>query len=470
MFKHLHSRYAAVVIFLVTLCFIISGTAFFLASTASSYNEKKRVMDETIDYSTQIVPTLFDNDASEDDVELCHEALLLMCSLSDSEITVADSAGKVIFTTIELISPETVLSEEIVSRALEGSAKYSLSTFDGVLPYQQITRTTPIISKDGAQIGAIFLTSETRHLTDFINFFRLFIFSAAGTLIAAIALIFYATKRQLRPLKNMVAVTKKYAVGDFDSRVEITGIEEIDELGFAFNNMAESLSRLEDMRRDFVQNVSHDLRTPMTSISGFVDGILDGTIPPEQYNYYLGLVSDEAKRLTRLTSSLLEVSEIESGKISDRKSEFDICEISAQVVLGFEAKFLEKNLKLKLDIPGEPIICIGNADSLHRVVYNLVENAIKYSFDEGLISVLVAESNNAAVVTVRNTGMGIKADDLPFIFDRFYKVDKSRGLDTSSMGLGLYITKTIVEKNGGNIIARSQYGEFCEFSFTVPLK
>ncbi len=470
MLKRLHSRYAILAIILVLLAFLIAGIAFFVTSVHSSYTQKQGVMQETLKYSVQIVPLAVDVTTSAAERQMCYNALTLVCDLSDTDLTIADMDGMIAFSTSEEIKTGTIIKKALVSSADMSEPIYSMSTLDGALSKKHFVLTAPVIMGNGVQVGAIFVTSDAGdYANTFIVFFRLFLFSAIGALLFSCILIYYLTKQQVKPIKAMCCAAQKYAHGDMSPRIEETGVQEIDELVVAFNNMADSLSHLEDTRRAFLQNVSHDMRTPMTTISGFVDGILDGTIPPEQYNYYLGLVSNEAKRLTRLVSTMLEMSEIESGKTTENKAVFDICEVVTRVVLSFENQFVSKNLKLKMDIPPEAVSCFGNNDAVYRIIYNLVENAIKYSFDEGLISVSLTSSGAFAIVTVRNTGMGIKADDLPFIFDRFYKTDKSRGLDTSSMGLGLYITKTLVEKNGGNIVARSQYGEFCEFSFTVPL-
>jgi len=291
----------------------------------------------------------------------------------------------------------------------------------------------------------------------------LFVFGVSVLLFAV------TTHRQLDPIKQMTQAAKKYAKGQFDVRIESSRIEEINELGNAFNNMAESLEHLEDARNTFVQNVSHDLRTPMTTITGFVDGILDGTIPKEEEEYYLGLVSQETKRLSRLVSTLLDISELKSGA-NKQITEFDVGEIISQILFSFEQKINGKKLALDFDFDMDALNVKGDKDGIYRVIYNLIDNAIKYSFDEGTLRINTSVNQTHAIITVYNTGMGIKEDDIPFIFDRFYKTDKSRGRDKSSLGLGLYITKIIVENSGGNIMVRSKYGEFCEFSFTLPLK
>ncbi len=471
MLRRLHSRYVIIAIVLVTIAFIIAGTAFFVASVNSSYRQNRDTMEETLKYSAQIVPTALSASSSEAERQASFMALKFVCDFSATDVTIANLSGMVVFSTSETIKIGTSINKSLVERTDASASGFSMSTLDGLLEQKHFVLAAPVVNTENTKLGAIFVTSDAGdYANNFINFFRLFLLSALGTLLLSYILIFYLTRQQIKPIKAMGVAAQKYAKGDFRPRIDKTGVEEIDELVVAFNNMADSLSRVEDTRRSFLQNVSHDMRTPMTTISGFVDGILDGTIPPEQYNYYLGLVSAETKRLTRLVSTMLEMTEIESGKLAENKSAFDICELATRVVLSFENKFVSKNLKLKMEIPPEPLMCFGNADALYRVVYNLVENAIKYSFDEGTITVTLTSNAGQAVVSVHNTGMGIRADDLPFVFDRFYKTDKSRGLDTTSMGLGLYITKTIVEKNGGNILARSKYGEFCEFSFTAPLQ
>ncbi len=248
----------------------------------------------------------------------------------------------------------------------------------------------------------------------------------------------------------------------------VRGSDEVAELAAAFNNMAESLESSEKMRNTFLSNVSHDLRTPMTSISGFIDGILDGVIPPDKHAHYLRIVSNEVKRLSRLVVSLLDLSKIQAGERKFTMGPFDICEMSRQILFSFEKRIEEKGLDIEFDFDEDNITAIADRDATHQVLYNLCENAVKFSSDRGKLRISIKKyKNRRYLVGVYNEGQGIPKEDLPHLFERFFKSDKSRGLDKSGVGLGLYISKTIIEAHEEEIFVESEYGKYCHFQFTI---
>lgn len=470
MFKSLQSRYVMATMLLVTVAYVAMGAALLFLTHRVMVDQKRTTMEQNISYVGKMLNAVYSPDFPLALRTSYLSSINLIADLSDTEMTVVDMDGSILFTTFEETGEDKRVSAATMNQVWGSAEYYQVNTLDGIFEEAQFVMASPVALADDTPIGALFVTSEATGYSNLVTrFLNLFWLSAFGTLFFLYMLIFIITRQQLKPLAAMSIAAKKYARGEFETRIEQSRIQEIDELGAAFNNMAESLSRLEDIRRSFIQNISHDLRTPMTTISGFVDGILDGTIPPEQYEYYLKLVSAETKRLSRLVRTMLTISEIESDKNTAPQREYDVCETIRQVILSFEKKIIEKNLKLKFDLRVDSMLCFGDADGIYRVVYNLVDNAIKYAFDEGTITVIADRNEKNAIISVRNTGMGIKSDELPFVFDRFYKTDKSRSLDTEGLGLGLYITKTIIEKNGGRIIVKSQYGEYCEFTFTLPL-
>ena len=217
-------------------------------------------------------------------------------------------------------------------------------------------------------------------------------------------------------------------------------------------------------------NVSHELKTPMTTISGYVDGILDGTIPPEKHRRYLQLVSDETKRLSRLVRSMLDISRLQdqNGIPEEKKTRFDLEECAGQVLITFEQKINQKNLNVKVDMPEHPVYTRANEDYITQVVYNLLDNAVKFSPMEGDLGLTIREGGGKAYVSVSNQGDTIPPEELPLVFDRFHKLDKSRSQNRDGWGLGLYIVKTIVCSHGENISVTSRDGK-TEFTFTMPL-
>ena len=205
----------------------------------------------------------------------------------------------------------------------------------------------------------------------------------------------------------------------------------------------------------------------MTAISGFIDGILDGAIPPEKQNYYLGIVAQEVRRLSRLVSQLLDISRMEAGNRKFEKTSFDICEMARIILLSFEAKIEEKKLDVEFNASSDRLFVMSDKDAINQVLYNLCDNAVKFSREGGKYIINIDERGQKVFVSVYNEGEGISEDDLPHVFDRFYKSDKSRGLDKTGVGLGLYIVKTIMDNLGENISVESVRGEYCRFEMSL---
>jgi signal transduction histidine kinase len=269
----------------------------------------------------------------------------------------------------------------------------------------------------------------------------------------------------------MAETARAFGHGDLDARVEISGhyTMEVEELALAFNNMASSLQKSEYQRQEFVANVSHELKTPMTTIGGYVDGILDGTIPPEKSDHYMRIVSDETKRLSRLVRSMLDISQLQSDGIpEEKKLRFDLEEAVGQVLITFEQKINAKDLQVEVDMPEHPVFTMANQDYITQVIYNLVDNAVKFCPEGAQLSLAVREGNKKIYISVSNEGQTIPPEELPLVFDRFHKIDKSRSQNRDSWGLGLYIVKTIVCAHGENISVTSREGK-TTFTFTLPL-
>lgn len=326
---------------------------------------------------------------------------------------------------------------------------------------------TPVYS-NGQIIGSVFSTTvaDSNELT--IAVLRIFITSALACIAIAFAAIWQLTKNFVKPLKQMSTAAKKFAIGDFSYRVKVKGEDELAELGKAFNDMANSLDALESSRRSFVSNVSHELRTPMTSIGGFIDGILDGTIPREKQDYYLGIVSGEIRRLSRLVVAMLNMSKIESGSFEMKPAKYDLTEQIIHILLTFEQKIEEKSIEIQGLENLKPTYIVADTDMIYQVIYNIFDNAVKFTNNNGYINVVMNENENDIEIHIKNSGIGIKGDELSKVFERFYKVDKSRSLDAKGAGLGLYIVKMMVEMHGGKIWAKSEDKTSAEFIFTLP--
>lgn len=325
----------------------------------------------------------------------------------------------------------------------------------------------PLMS-GGVYRGAVIASSNRTDSSNLTSaMIRTVFMSVLWIMLAALVAVYFISDKLTSPLKDMSRAAKRFANGQFDARVTVVGSDEIAELAIAFNNMASSLQSLEDMRRTFLANISHDLRTPMTTISGFIDGILDGAIPPEKHEYYLGVIASEVKRLSRLVSQLLDISRIEAGERKFNMQAYDICEQAREIIIGNIQRIEDKNLEVSFDADKDNIFVDADKDAIHQILYNICDNAIKFSKEGGLYKIAIEEKDKQVFVSVYNEGQGIPEEDLPFVFERFYKSDKSRGIDKTGVGLGMYIARTIIEAHGQKISVESEYGKWCKFTFSL---
>ncbi len=325
------------------------------------------------------------------------------------------------------------------------------------------------ITTNGVTRGYVISLYSTVREDNFISTTRkTVITTSAWVMAAAVIAVYFITERIIHPLRNMTSAAKKFGKGDFATRVPVYGNDEVAELSVAFNNMADSLEKLEKMRSSFLASVSHDLRTPMTTIAGFIDGIMSGAIPPEKQEYYLQIISSEIHRLSRLVSQLLDVSRLESGDRKMQFADFDIAEVARIILISFEQKIEEKNLDVEFDVPDDEIFVNADKDAIHQVLYNLYHNAIKFAGNGGKFRISIQSLDSKHVkVSVFDEGQSISKDELGMVFERFYKTDSSRGLDKNGVGLGLYICKTIIDAHGEKIGVESTEGVGTTLWFTL---
>ena len=280
-------------------------------------------------------------------------------------------------------------------------------------------------------------------------------------------IFYFISKKITDPIKLIDNTVTEFAKGKFDLRVWCGTNDELSSLCENINTMATGIENLEKMRSSFVSNVSHELRTPMTSITGFVEGILDGTIPRDKQDEYLKIVLAESKRLSRLVNDLLSISRLESGSFKIEKKNFDICELLRREIIKFETQITKKNLNVELEIEQEKMPVFADSDAIVQVVTNLLGNATKFTPEGGTIKIRAYYSSDRVNVEITNTGEGIKADKIKYIWDRFYKADDSRNQNPGGTGLGLYIVKNILNKSDEKIFAESVENEYTRFTFTV---
>ena len=325
------------------------------------------------------------------------------------------------------------------------------------------------VNLNGKIEGYVFAFASTANKDHIISAVRRAVTnSSIVVMIAAVFAAYVMTERLIRPLRVITETAKKYGKGDFSERVPIEGDDEVAELAGALNNMAESLDSLEKMRNSFLANISHDLRTPMTTISGFIDGITSGAIPEDKHEYYLGVISAEVHRLSRLVTQLLDVSRLESGERKFNFTNFDIAEMARIILISFEQKIESKRLDVGFETDSDEMYVYADEDAIYQVLYNLCHNAIKFSNEGGKFIIRISVNQDKKVqVSVFDEGQGISGEDTKMVFDRFFKTDKSRGLDKNGVGLGLYISKTIMDAHDEKIWVESKDEQNCEFFFTL---
>ena len=395
--------------------------------------------------------------------------------VTDMSSVICDADGKLILCAESPLSCEhqgLVISDNFVKRVVSSGSVHSTGVIKGLYTESRNVVAVPIIV-DGQAIGIVISSMpETSELAAVNRLSQMYLMIAASIVIVAMMLAWYFIRRQSVPLRNMAKRARDFGHGDLDARVSIDpgSADEIQDLAVAFNNMAASLQQSENQRQAFIANVSHELKTPMTTISGFVDGILDGTIPQEKQQYYLSMVSDETKRLSRLVRSMLDISRLQDdGGISDsKKTRFDLTEAAGQLLITFEQKITEKNITVDVDFPDHPVYTHACADPITQVIYNLLDNAVKFCPKDGIIGLKIKTGGQKIYFSVYNSGEVIPAQELPLVFDRFHKLDKSRSKNRDSWGLGLYIVKTIICSHGENVSVTSKDG-ITEFTFTLPM-
>ena len=316
----------------------------------------------------------------------------------------------------------------------------------------------------------LMLLFPAAHIDDYFS--KLLIILVIAVLVTGLlgALLFYFnTKQALKPVLQITRQAENYAKGDFSARLEQTGDPEMDRLIITMNRMADFIDKNERSRRRFVSDVSHEMKTPMTTIGGFVDGILDGTIPPEQEKQYLRTVSAEVQRLSRLVHSMLSISRFEEGTYAPDFERQDITNLLITTLLLFEQKVEKKELHVEgLDVCPRTFAEVDR-DLIQQVFYNLTENAIKFVNRGGTLFLAIDSDAEQAHVHIRNSGEGLTEDEISHVFERFYKTDESRGKDTTGVGLGLSIVNRIMVLHRGSVTVKSVKGEYTEFIVSMPL-
>lgn len=341
-------------------------------------------------------------------------------------------------------------------------------TFNNIFSADILTISIPINESKESR-GYIILHSNISSLGDIKNDLLNVSYLAFFTVVLFSFLFLYQFMRKIIiPLDQINNTAKEYADGNFESHLNITRHDEIGSLANSLDNMADELSKLDEYRRDFISNVSHDFRSPLTSIKGYVEAILDGTIPPSKQERYLTVVLTETKRLNKLTDGLLTLTDFDKFGPIIKRQNFDINEIIREIMATFEGACNTKHISITPFFQEKNNVVWADKSKIQQVLYNLIDNAIKFSPENSKINVSVFSQNGKYSISVKDEGVGIHESEQKKIWERFYKADLSRGKDKQGTGLGLSIVKEIIKAHDEEISLISEENNGCEFIFTLP--
>lgn len=441
------------------------------------WNEKTDLLIENAKYIVSVADEM--NYMSNDTTikNLMRNNLTLVSNATESDFFVTDADGNIVackekYGIEDVRKCEThssmTIPEAYMKRALNnGFSDYSSDEAFGL---GKFVVAVPI-NIDGQAQGAIFGVEDAINglLPYMLSIFRIFFYTFLLVTISGFGVIYILCKKITMPINEMKEVTNHFAKGEFEYKANENYKEQyLSEFAQSLNKMAYELSIEDEAQKSFVANVSHELKTPMTTIGGFIDGILDGTIPKEKENEYLSIVSNEVKRLSRLVVSMLNLSKIESGEVSISPSRYDVTAQIFETLLSFEKRINEKQIQIEGFEEMGNVIINADRDLLQQVIYNLFDNAVKFTPQGGKISIGAEIIEGKTFVSITNSCKEISDAEISRLFERFYKVDKSRSFDVKGVGLGLYIVKTIINMHGGEIKAKSLQNEYIQFRFCIP--
>lgn len=406
-----------------------------------------------------------------DELDALSTKLEIIGESAEAYLFFTDNDGRVMIASSPDKLESLTVPEEMMEKIDASDADYYhvFGTLGGMLDGKSYITVSEMRNENGQPSGYLFLCSSGEQLTQFKQqFWSNFLLSACVMLLCASILTKILMRQLTDPLQKVTDAAQRFGGGDLSVRVEgVEGEGEAADLARTFNRMADNIQMNDNSRGQFMGNIAHELRTPMTTIKGFIDGMLDGTIPPEETKHYLGIVSQETGRLARLVQNMLDITKLEAGEVPIHAQTYDLWKTVTDVVLSDEQRIEDGKIDIQ-GLGGDPLLIYADPDFVHQVVYNIVDNAIKFTPAGGTISFAAERRGNMVEVRIENTGAGIAPEALPFVFERFYKEDRSRGMNTRGSGLGLHICKILVNLSGGQIHAESEEGNWCRFVFTLP--
>ena len=474
--KTTFSRQFALIAGLLLVCMLITGVSFWFLMRSYVEDEKEQTLMADADAVSNLARAY--NSAGElTDNWGFLMSLSFISHIGDAEALICDEQGRVILCSCEQFTCSHIgrqLDEDFRTQVEQDGGAFRSGVQQSIYDGERRYTAGAVIVSDSTdeQIGFVVVSAPMTQVSGFMSrSTMLFFYAAIFVLALSLIVTSFLSRSQVRPLRQMAAAARRFGHGDLSTRVQVSpkSTEEIADLAQAFNSMAVSLEKSEQRRQEFVANVSHELKTPMTTIGGYIDGMLDGTIPPDKQQHYMQIVSSEVRRLSRLVRNMLDISRLQAQGVDEaRKTRFDMTDVIGDVLIAFEQKINAKHLNVNVDLPDRAVWTRAERDSIMQVTYNLVDNAIKFCPDGGQLTPRVFADGGKAHTVIQNTGPTIDPEELPLLFDRFHKADKSRSADREGWGLGLYIAKAIVGAHGGDIHATSENG-VTAFEFTLPM-
>jgi signal transduction histidine kinase len=356
--------------------------------------------------------------------------------------------------------------EEKIGNLAKGESIEERGNFDGMLGESSLTVGYPVFVNNRFSGGVLVHASLLEIQENFREIYRLTLWVILISVAIAYAILYIQIRRISEPLKEISGAAKVIAGGEFHKRLNINTGDEIEELGNSFNNMAKSLEKIEENRRNLIANISHDLRSPMTSIRGFIEGMIDGTIPEDKREHYLNIVLDESNRLIKMTNELLELGNMQQGSLEIKKEAFELNETIRRKLVAYEKGITEKKLDVVFSMFEEKTFVLSDQVLLERVLSNLMDNAVKFTPEKGSIEIRTSTKEDRIIVEITNTGKSISSEELNRVWERFHKGDTSRGLHKGGYGLGLAIVREIISQLGERIWVSSGEG-YVKFTLTI---
>lgn len=430
-------------------------------------DKNRQDLEETSMIASSSIPSYLNKEIDENELT---RNLSIVKGVEKGDILLVDASGYVFYVNNATYNPllYTKFNFEDKEQLTSGNSIEINGDLNPVTNKETSLFIKPVIS-GFTYLGSIVVYTSMDKIKEPLNeiYLRIWSFTVLAIILSVISIYYIAQRMLFKPLTELNSIARKISKGEVTQRVLVTSNDEIGQLSDSFNIMAESLELTDKNRRDFLSNISHELRSPITSIKGFIAGILDGIIPMDKEKYYLRIVYDEIQRLTRLVNDLLDLSAMESGKFSFRLTEMDINEIIRICVTRFETKIEDKGLKVNVTLEGDHLYIAGDRDRLIQVFTNLMDNAIKHCPDNGHVDVHTKIKGKKVHVSVYNDGTPISDEDMKYIWDRFYKGDKSR-TNKVSTGLGLPIARNIITQFGEDIWVENK-GQGVMFVFTLSM-